>query len=207
MERGARTRRSCAAVPLAAALVAAAFAAVPGLAAALGWERGGIAAGEWWRLVTGHLMHWDLRHAALNVVGALLLGWYFRRLPDTFWLLAALGSIAACAVGLFSGPAALDEYRGLSAVLYGWLVAALFVSAPRAGRAHAAAGGIALPQPARLLALGICCLVLADALGLLAPRALDAGVPVHGAAHAFGILGALAGALPWRALGRPARLD
>ena len=38
------------------------------------YDRAAIAAGEVWRLVTGHLVHGDLRHLAANVLALMILG-------------------------------------------------------------------------------------------------------------------------------------
>ena len=43
------------------------------LAAMLRYERGAIASGGWWRLLTAHLVHMDLHHLVLNELGLVLL--------------------------------------------------------------------------------------------------------------------------------------
>ncbi|HEX8784094.1 MAG TPA: hypothetical protein VF764_12020, partial [Steroidobacteraceae bacterium] len=40
--------------------------------ALLRYERSALADGEWWRLLSAHVVHLDLRHALLNVVGLAL---------------------------------------------------------------------------------------------------------------------------------------
>ena len=37
------------------------------------WERDAINAGQWWRLLTAHLVHLDARHLLLNLFGLLLI--------------------------------------------------------------------------------------------------------------------------------------
>jgi hypothetical protein len=192
----------CAPIPLATAIVSMLLALVPDAAEILAWQRNRILAGEWLRLIGGHLAHWDLRHAALNGAGAVLLGVCFRELPTRFWSYSAMGAIAACGVGMYWGPGALDEYRGLSAVLYGWLVSAALVSATTPTGTRGRSGWHNLLQPLRLLMLGVVGLALTDAAGIFGARMIVAGVPVHGPAHLYGIAGAVIGAVAWRTLQR-----
>jgi len=37
------------------------------------WDRAAIDAGQWWRLLTAHLVHLDVRHLLLNIFGLLLI--------------------------------------------------------------------------------------------------------------------------------------
>src|ERR1700730_14155789 len=39
----------------------------------LRYDRAGLAAGQWWRLLTGHIVHLDLEHAGLNSLGLVLM--------------------------------------------------------------------------------------------------------------------------------------
>ena len=51
----------------------------------LQYDRAALATGEWWRLVTGHLVHLGWDHLALNVAGLIGLWWLYGRhrdLPD-----------------------------------------------------------------------------------------------------------------------------
>jgi membrane associated rhomboid family serine protease len=61
-----------------AALLIGLAAGGAGVREALRWERTGLAAGEAWRLLTGHLVHLDLTHALLNAAGLLLVAALWR---------------------------------------------------------------------------------------------------------------------------------
>src|SRR6201997_3834265 len=68
----------------------------------LRYERGALAAGQWWRLLSAHLVHLDLRHALLNVAGLVLVWALFARdYSPRAWLAIVLGGIAAIDAGLW----------------------------------------------------------------------------------------------------------
>ena len=84
---------------------------------ALRWSRKAIASGEHWRWVTGHFVHLDLIHAALNAAGlvlvwALFSGTYSARR----WLLIAACGIVTIDAGLW-WLSDVTWYVGLSGVL------------------------------------------------------------------------------------------
>src|SRR5215831_9945936 len=69
---------------------------------ALRYERAGLAAGQLWRLVTGHFVHLSLEHAALNSLGLVLMWALFARdYTPRQWLPVVLGSILAIDAGLW----------------------------------------------------------------------------------------------------------
>jgi len=90
----------------------------------LRYDRAGIAAGEIWRLLTGHLVHLGVSHAILNVAG-LVLVWLLvgRAYRWNQWLWVMAGSLAAIDMGLWFGAPSLDWYVGLSGLLHGMLAA------------------------------------------------------------------------------------
>jgi rhomboid family GlyGly-CTERM serine protease len=92
----------------------------------LRFDRTGIAAGEAWRLLTGHLVHLGVTHAALNLVG-LALVWFLvgRSFSARQWLWIIAGSAAAIDVGLWFGNPSLEWYVGLSGLLHGMLAAGI----------------------------------------------------------------------------------
>src|ERR671925_423667 len=45
----------------------------------LSYDREALAAGQWWRLLTAHLIHLDIRHALLNDLGFALMWALFAR--------------------------------------------------------------------------------------------------------------------------------
>src|ERR1700684_4714545 len=67
----------------------------PAWQALLRYDRAGLARGQYWRLVTAHLVHLDLRHACLNGLGLTLM-WALsaRTYSPRQWLLILA---AACA--------------------------------------------------------------------------------------------------------------
>lgn len=84
---------------------------------ALRWSRGGIAAGEQWRWVTGHLVHLDIAHAALNAAGLALVWALFARVwSPRRWLLIAVLGIAGIDLGLW-WLSDIEWYVGLSGLL------------------------------------------------------------------------------------------
>jgi rhomboid family GlyGly-CTERM serine protease len=92
---------------------------------ALVFDRTAIADGEVWRLITGHLVHSDSRHAlwdiaALALLGCLMGGQGWRREA-----VAAGASLLAVNVCLWWGLPDLERYCGLSGVLNGLMVVAL----------------------------------------------------------------------------------
>jgi rhomboid family GlyGly-CTERM serine protease len=93
-----------------------------GEALKLAWryERGAIAAGQWWRFATCHLVHLDAIHALLNAVGLALLWSLFARSHAWWqWLLAIGASMAAIGAGFWFISTQLVWYVGASGVLHG----------------------------------------------------------------------------------------
>jgi rhomboid family GlyGly-CTERM serine protease len=92
--------------------------------AALRYERAAILDGEVWRLLTGHLVHFDLRHLVLNLAGAGLMVLLFGSgysARHWLWILAA--SVVAIDAGFFVLEPQLLWYVGVSGVLHGVLAA------------------------------------------------------------------------------------
>lgn len=112
------------------------YLAGPAVFAALVLDRAAVAAGEVWRLVTGHLVHIDLEHLAWNVgalallVACLELG--CRRGVAAVSVSLAAGTAAVSLVVLALAPH-LDLYAGLSGALNALYVAALVMLARRTG--------------------------------------------------------------------------
>jgi rhomboid family GlyGly-CTERM serine protease len=114
------------------------------LVAQLSWEHGAILSGQWWRLWTGHLVHFGLQHALFDAIvlfaGASLLERELgpRRLLRQLLLVAPLIALALLAVP------GLDEYRGASGLAATAALAAGIALWPGAGRWRPAllAGGV-----------------------------------------------------------------
>jgi len=80
--------------------------------AALRYERAALQHGQWWRLISAHLVHLDVRHLLLDSAGLVLL-WalYARELRPWQWLAALCGAIAAIE-SLTKQPEVGDQYTG-----------------------------------------------------------------------------------------------
>lgn len=107
-----------------ALLLLSAILQASGLTPLLRYSRDAIAAGEIWRLVTGHLLHLGAAHFALNAMGtvlaAALVGAQLRPLAwGWVWLACAL-SVSG---GLWLLQPGVGWYVGLSGVLHGLIVA------------------------------------------------------------------------------------
>lgn len=91
---------------------------------AMRYERAAALTGEYWRLLTGHLVHGDGAHLQLNVVGAALIATLFSRdYSVRQWLLVLLASVAGIDAGFVLFEPQLQWYVGLSGVLHGALAA------------------------------------------------------------------------------------
>jgi rhomboid family GlyGly-CTERM serine protease len=103
----------------------------------LRFERSGIAAGELWRLLTGHLVHLGVSHTVLNLAGLVLVWFLVGRAFDwKQWLWVMAGSVVAIDLGLWFGAPSLEWYVGLSGLLHGMLGAGIVAGiAARSGEA------------------------------------------------------------------------
>lgn len=92
--------------------------------AALQYDRTAIAGGEWWRLLTAHIVHLGQLHAALNIAGLALIWALFAREYSAWrWALIIVASIAAIDAGLWLREPEIEWYVGASGVLHGALAA------------------------------------------------------------------------------------
>src|SRR5258705_8550079 len=99
-----------------ALLISCAVLLLPALAgdagrALLRYDRDGLAAGQWWRLLTAHVVHLDLDHAALNSLGLILMWALFARdYKPRQWLLIVITAIAAIDAGLWLRDSTVGWY-------------------------------------------------------------------------------------------------
>ncbi|MDX1705280.1 rhombosortase [Pseudidiomarina sp.] len=96
------------------------FYLLPGWFGALFYERGQVAQGQWWRLLTAQLVHFDQPHLWLNVLG-LWLWWllfieYLPRWRSWLWLLPIM---LVSSLGHMLGEPDVNIYAGFSGTLYG----------------------------------------------------------------------------------------
>lgn len=79
--------------------------------------------GQWWRLITGHLVHMDWQHYAMNMMGLSMCMVVFRddlaawHWPASFFLLSLFSS-----TGMYLAGVPYDRYMGFSDVLHGWIL-------------------------------------------------------------------------------------
>ena len=92
----------------------------PHASSALQWQRQALVDGQYWRLITAHLVHINLRHLLVNLLGLALINVL---LWDRLTRLEGLSLILISALGvsmlLFIRAPALLWYAGLSGVLHG----------------------------------------------------------------------------------------
>lgn len=92
--------------------------------AGLSYQRTALAAGEWWRLITAHLVHLDLEHALLNMLGLVLMWSLFARdYRPREWLIITVAIIAGIDAGLWLRDTNVDWYVGASGALHGVMAA------------------------------------------------------------------------------------
>jgi rhomboid family GlyGly-CTERM serine protease len=88
------------------------------------YDRAAILQGEYWRLVSGHLVHASWNHLFENLAGIGLLAALFPRdYSLRHWLLLTLASLVAIDVGFVWNEPQLEWYVGLSGLLHGLLAA------------------------------------------------------------------------------------
>ena len=152
----------------------------------LRYERAAVLQGQYWRLLTGHLVHGSGQHLVLNAVGLGLIAALFpREYSLRGWLLVLAGSVVIIDAGVVLLEPQLQWYVGLSGVLHGAL----------------AAGAIGWwRHESKALALGLTAVLV----GKLAWEQWHGALPLSGDlpvvvdAHLYGALGgALAGATLW----------
>jgi rhomboid family GlyGly-CTERM serine protease len=126
------------ALPLALALTSFLCAALgQPLTGLLRYQRDAILAGQWWRLLTGNLVHLGWPHLWLNLVGLLLVWLLFQRaLPQRVWLTVTAVSSLAVGLGLLIFDPNLAWYVGLSGTLHGLFAAGLVASLAAGQRAE-----------------------------------------------------------------------
>lgn len=128
------------------ALALLAFA-LPGADAALAYDRSALVAGEGWRVLTGHLVHWSGEHLVWDVATFLVLGSICElRGRRCFALCVATAALAISAL-LWWGLPGMERYGGLSGLdsaLFALLGAGLLADEMRGASWSALALGAAL---------------------------------------------------------------
>jgi len=116
-------------IPWTFLIVAAAAAAIQtegashaGLRDQLIYDRGAIAAGAWWRVWTGHLVHFGWSHFLADTGLFVILGCLIERQHPWLSRFALAAMPAVISGGIFFFEPAMTRYGGLSAVNLGLLV-------------------------------------------------------------------------------------
>jgi rhomboid family GlyGly-CTERM serine protease len=147
----------------------------------LRYDRAGLAAGQWWRLVTGHWVHLDARHALLNCLGlALMWALFARDYSRRQWVVIVLASMATIDAGLWLGDSTVLWYVGSSGVLHGIMAAGTLAHLRRGEREGWALAAILIAK-----------LAYEHWMGALPFSGSD---PVIVDAHLYGVLGGAAAA-------------
>jgi rhomboid family GlyGly-CTERM serine protease len=92
--------------------------------AALRYDRQGLHAGQWWRLLTAHVIHLGYEHAVLDIAGLVLMWALFAADYSPWqWLLIIGTSVIGVDAGLWLLSSTTQWYVGSSGVLHGVLAA------------------------------------------------------------------------------------
>ena len=96
---------------------------------ALPYDRAAIlVGGEYWRLVTAHLVHFDLAHLGWNLAGLALVAWLFGGEFDfRSWIVILVASTVAVDLGFLVLEPQLARYVGFSGLLHGLAAAGVCV--------------------------------------------------------------------------------
>ncbi|WP_298445816.1 rhombosortase [uncultured Ferrimonas sp.] len=107
-------------LPLTLTLAALLLALLPESKPLLDWSRTDLAAGQWWRLFSGHLLHSNSAHLWMNLGGLwLLFGLHQPHYqPKRIWPISLLMMLFISA-GIYWGVTDTWRYVGLSALLHG----------------------------------------------------------------------------------------
>ncbi len=153
------------------------------VAALLRYDRSGIAAGGWWRLLTAHIVHLDLHHLLLNELGLVLVWALFADDYDPLeWCIIVFAGALAISSGLWWLSPRIAWYVGASGVLHTVMAA-----------------GVARHLAARawdrwILTAGLAAKLAYEQLGGHEPALVVVNAHLYGATAGF-VVGAL---LSWR---------
>ena len=111
------------------------------------FDRTAIAAGQWWRLLSGHFTHCDVDHLLWDVLMFALLGGLIERRSRRWLVGTVVASAAAISSVLWLAHLGLAQYRGLSGIdssLFTFALLMLLDDARRAGQSIAVWGLVAM---------------------------------------------------------------
>lgn len=188
MEFDSRTPWKQALLPVASLFVICALLQVfePQSAHWFAYNRAAIGAGEYWRLLTGSLLHLGWGHLLLNLAGMLLAVLLFPALRSgRLRYLAFLIGLMTVGAGLYLGSPDIQWYLGLSGVLHTLFVAACVVEWRAAPRWDVGLYGALLATK----------LAYEQWVGALPGSVQATGGPVVVDAHLYGAVGGVLAAL------------
>ncbi len=148
--------------------------------------------GEWWRIVTGHLVHFDWQHYVMNMTGlSLCVAVFYQDMTWYHWPVSALCLSIFSSIGLLILYPLNHSYVGFSDVLHGWIML----------------GAIAIYTQEKKLALTVFCLfwlkIIEENLNL--PFFTSFGLEGGSVAKESHILGAVGGILYAMVIFKPFR--
>lgn len=94
----------------------------PSLGALLIFDRDAIAAGEWWRLLTGNLVHLSGMHLSLDLAALLLIGTIVELRSDGYAGFLYLAAAALVGIAVYLAAQELRYFGGLSGIATAALV-------------------------------------------------------------------------------------
>lgn len=106
-------------VGLVAGLVLAQWA--PGASDWMAYDRSAVADGEWWRVVTGHFVHYSWAHLANNLLAVVPVAWLVETRYPRDGLPLVLGASVVIGIALLIGAPGVTEFRGASGVAWALL--------------------------------------------------------------------------------------
>ena len=115
---GLRALRRAAGAPLTIvlSLIALAVSRSPAAMTWLEFDRVAVATGQWWRLLSGHLTHWNGEHVLWNVGVFLALGALCERIDRRRFAACLLGSALVIPAVVWIASPEILVYRGLSGI-------------------------------------------------------------------------------------------
>jgi len=91
------------------------------------FDREALAAGQFWRLITAHLVHLSWGHVWLNLAALVMMAALFSDvMPASDWVLASILSAVSIDVGLYFFEPDVSWYVGLSGALHGMMIVGAF---------------------------------------------------------------------------------